>query len=292
MSNFQATEGDMSLINSLTYRPYQPSEIQVFKAKLLDTKVTTNNRHWTEGFHQNAVNRNLWHGVPVVVNHAEETLKDANLVIGRVFKAEYNANDGETIGHFYVPNNLGIAKHATESIGAGLYKAVSIGAIHKGETVVNGVTVIPGHPEDRIVHLALVSHPGCQTCGIVKECLDETEIAIEQIELTTTVKACSCKDQPVDMATEQIKELGTVTANELKAEYIRLQAQLLGTQISRPAYEQIANNMPVMQLRALVRDLKAAASQRITNNTPPESTLDDGQDLLKQIENFKRIRGH
>ncbi len=282
-----ATSEDLALINAITYRPYKSDEVKVYKAKFIDSQITGNKRQWTPAYQENAVRAGLWTGTPVTLNHVNTYNEADNLVLGRVFHAEYKPETGETFGKFYVPNNLHSSRLFNEGVEQQKFKGVSIGAHPTNVKQANGIEVIGPSENDWISHLAIVNKPGCQTCGIVQECMDDIPLVIEEIK--TTPSSCSCQLKTESVEDKEQRELGRITHEELKVDYLKLQGMVLGLQISRPTYESIAANMPPLQLRQVVKDLRTVASKKID---APESTLDSGaKQIEKQLETLKLMRG-
>lgn len=237
---------DLDLINAWTLEPLTAEQVFTFKAKLIDETPTSNGRIWSREWQ--SANAPRFVGVPITLNH---DTTDARLVAGRIYKAEFAEADGATYGWGYIPVNTEYGRTAATEANSGKLKSMSINATAKKkkkqlkEDGTEFDVILPSE-DDRILEVSFVAVPGCQDCGIVNETA-ESDTAL--------------------------KEFAEAALKDLRAEYCRLQAFTLGTGISRTTYQEVANSVSPLVLKAMVEDLKKMLGQK--KDVAPEPTSED-----------------
>ncbi len=268
------SEVDLNQINQFTQKEYSAENIYAFKVKAIDDAPTANNRVWSVGWQRNAVEKNLFNGIPVVVNHEN----DQALVLGRVFHAEQV--DNAIYAKAFVPLDTPTGKQAKANIDAGLYRSVSINASAENKKEKDGLLYVYPSPNDRLFELSFVAIAGCRDCTTQKETIPDKA-------------ACDCRESKESIAEKtkdnDLRELADITLAELRAEYIKLQAALLGTGINRVVYTQLAETIPPLTLRACVKDLRVAASKKSTITLSPKT--DGGEYIERSLEALKTLKG-
>lgn len=267
MQEQQTTEADLKLLNRFTLKELREDDVFIFSAKFIDDEPTSNGRVWSKEWMEAAVERKLFEGIPVVVNHEN----DQTLVLGRVYQAEMK--DNAVVGKVYVPLDTSLGRQAQTKIESGLFKSVSINAKADNIKQEGKLTRILPSDTDRIFELSFVAVPGCKSCVVTEE------------------HECQESDNKTSEEASRLSAFAEHAFANLTDEYVRLMAFTIGTDINRELYQSIAESVDPLSLQALVNDLKQAYAKGHKGMQETEPTDDASAKIKEEIEQIHKWKG-
>lgn len=264
----ETSEDDLNLINQWTLEPLAAKDVYTFSAKVIDDQPTANDRVWSQEWQ--TANTPKFLGIPVITNH---DTSDANLTIGRIYHAEQKEN--AIHAKIFVPLNTESGREAATKIKNGQYKAVSINAKSKNTRKENDLDVILPSQDDRILEVSFVSIGGCKSCTVTNE--------------TSTGNDSHCECGGNSKKESALIEFANAQLADVRSDFVRTAAFLLGTSIKRQTYQELASDIDPNVLREVLADFKRAYETQKTGSHQETTPVNNLSETFKQIRQSKGV---